>query len=114
MADINLDQLRPLFPLNLLTCVGLGESSLGQTVRSVGDAMNIRIQADPEPERRLLQRSDNYSLMQIAVPAVGFVFGYVPGSPEEAIYRRWYAERYHSPADDINQPWDPPRRREVQ
>jgi hypothetical protein len=22
------------------------------------------------------------------------------------VYRRWYAERYHSPADDLNQPWD--------
>jgi len=42
------------------------------------------------------------------VPAVGFIFGYRPGSSEEAIYRRWYAERYHSPADDIEQPWDPP------
>ena len=108
VADVNLDQLRPLFPLRILTCIGLGESSLGQTVRKVGESMNILIQADPEPERRLIQRSDNYSMMQIAVPAVGFVFGYVPGSPEEAIYRRWYAERYHSPADDINQPWDPP------
>jgi hypothetical protein len=108
VADINLDQLRPLFPLKTLTCVGLGESTLGLTVRRVGDAMNIRIQPDMEPERRLIQRSDNYSLMQIAVPAVGFVFGYEKGSPEEAIYRRWYAERYHSPADDIDQPWDPP------
>jgi len=108
VADINLDQLRPLFPLTTLTCIGLGESNLGETVRRVGNAMDIRIQADPEPERRLMQRSDNFSMMQIAVPAVGFVFGYTPGSPEEVIYRRWYAERYHSPADDINQPWDPP------
>lgn len=108
VADINLDQLRPLFPLKTLTCVGLGESTLGLTVRRVGDAMKIPIQPDVEPERRLMQRSDNYSLMQIAVPAVGFVFGYSPGSPEEGIYRRWYAERYHSPADDLGQPWDPP------
>jgi Zn-dependent M28 family amino/carboxypeptidase len=70
--------------------------------------MGIRIQPDLEPERRLLTRSDHYSFMQIGVPAVGFIFGYEKGSPEEMIYRRWYAERYHSPADDLNQPWDPP------
>ena len=108
VADINLDQLRPLFPLKVLTCIGLDESNLGLAVRRVAASMDIRIQPDPEPERRLIQRSDNFSLMQIAVPAVGFVFGYAPGSPEETIYRRWYADRYHSPADDIEQPWDPP------
>jgi Zn-dependent M28 family amino/carboxypeptidase len=108
VADINLDQLRPIFPLKTLTTIGLEESTLGETARRVGEAMNIRIQADAEPERRLIQRADNYSFMQIGVPAVGFVFGYDPGSPEEAVYRRWYAERYHSPSDDINQPWDPP------
>jgi hypothetical protein len=107
VADINLDQLRPLFPLKILTCIGLDESTLGLIVRRVADSMDIRIQPDPEPERRLLQRSDHYSFMQISVPAVGFIFGYTPGSPEEAIYRHWYAERYHSPADDIDQPWDP-------
>jgi hypothetical protein len=45
--------------------------------------------------------------MQIGVPAIGFIFGYENGSPDEAAYRRWYADRYHSPADDLNQPWDP-------
>jgi hypothetical protein len=38
---------------------------------------------------------------------LAFVFGYEPGSTDEATYRRWYAERYHSPSDDLNQPWDP-------
>ena len=26
---------------------------------------------------------------------------------ELKVYRAWYAERYHSPADDLQQPWDP-------
>jgi hypothetical protein len=45
--------------------------------------------------------------MQIGVPAVGFIFGYEKGSPDEATYREWYAKRYHSPLDDLNQPWVP-------
>ena len=45
--------------------------------------------------------------MQTGVPALGFVFGYQKDSPEEVVYRKWYAERYHTPADDLNQPWIP-------
>jgi Zn-dependent M28 family amino/carboxypeptidase len=107
VANINLDQLRPIFPLKTLTMLAIDESTLGDTVRQVAGPMGIRIQPDPEPERGLLRRSDHYSFMQIGVPATGFIFGYEPGSPDEAVYRRWYAERYHSPADDIKQPWVP-------
>ena len=107
VADINLDQLRPIFPLKTLTTLALDESTLGDTVKQVAEPMGIRIQPDPEPERNLLRRSDHWSFMQIGVPAVGFIFGYEKGSPDEAVYRRWYAERYHSPADDLKQPWDP-------
>ena len=107
VADINLDQLRPIFPLRILTMLALDESTLGETVKKIAAPMGIRIQPDPEPERNLLRRSDHYSFMQIGVPATGFIFGYQKGSPEEAVYRRWYAERYHSPADDLDQPWDP-------
>jgi len=107
VADINLDQLRPIFPLKTLTMLALDESSLGDTVKRVAEPMGIRIQPDPEPERNLLRRSDHYSFMQIGVPATGFIFGYEPGSADETVYRHWYAERYHSPADDIDQPWVP-------
>lgn len=107
VANINLDQLRPIFSLKTLTTLAVDESTLGDAVRRVAEPMGIRIQPDPEPERNLLRRSDHYNFMQIGVPAVGFIFGYEKGSPEEAIYRRWYAERYHSPADDLKQPWDP-------
>ena len=40
------------------------------------------------------------------MPAVGFVFGYEPGSDAERRYRQWYEVRYHRPQDDISQPMD--------
>jgi hypothetical protein len=107
VADINLDQLRPLFPLHTLTMLAIDESTLGETVKSVAGSMDIKIQPDPEPGRNLLRRSDHYSFMQIGVPSTGFIFGYVPGTPDEAAYREWYAKRYHTPLDDLNQPWVP-------
>lgn len=107
VADLNLDQLRPIFPLRTLTTLALNESTLGDAVKKVAEPMGIRIQEDPEPERNLLRRSDHFSFMQIGVPAVNFVFGYEKGSGDEKVYRGWYAERYHSPADDLQQPWVP-------
>ncbi len=107
VADLNLDQVRAIFPLKLLTTLALKESSLGNVVQQVAQPLGIRIQEDPEPERNLLRRSDHFSFMQIGVPAVNFVFGYEKGSPEEKVYRQWYSERYHSPADDLQQPWVP-------
>ncbi len=107
VANINLDQLRPLFPLRTLTMLALDDSTLGDSARAVAEPLGIRIQADPEPDRNLLRRSDHFNFMQIGVPATGFVFGFDKGSRDEAIYREWYSVRYHSPADDLKQPWDP-------
>jgi hypothetical protein len=106
VADINLDQLRPLFPLKILTELAVDESSLGRTAREVAASMGIRIQPDPEPERGLLQRADHWPFMQIGVPATGFIFGYEPGTEAERRYREWYQVRYHRPQDDLTQPMD--------
>jgi hypothetical protein len=105
-AMINLDQLRPLFPLNILTMLAVNQTSLGETARAVAAPMGIRIQADPEPERGLLQRADHWPFLQAGVPATGFIFGYVPGTDAERRYRLWYRTRYHHPADDVTQPMD--------
>lgn len=107
VANINLDQLRPVFPLHTLTMHAVDESSLGETARQVAAGMAIKIQADPEPLRNLVRRSDNFPFMEIGVPATGFVFGYQPASSDEVAYRRWYQDRYHTPLDDLDQPWVP-------
>ena len=105
-ADINLDQLRPLFPLELLTVHALDDTSLGDDVRAVATSLGIAVQNDPEPERGLLQRSDQWPFLQAGIPATNFVFGYRPGSESERIYRQWYREGYHTPKDDLNQKID--------
>lgn len=105
-ADINLDQLRPLFPLNILTAEALADTSLGETARSVAAPLHIEIRPDAEPERNLLRRADQYPFLTIHVPAISFIFGYDPGTDAERRYREWYQVRYHRPQDDIGQPVD--------
>jgi hypothetical protein len=106
VANLNLDQLRPIFPLNILTMEGLTDSTLGDTVRTVAAQFKIEIRPDLEPERNLFRRADNYNFVRIGVPIASFIFGYDKGSPEEVIYRDWYARRYHKPQDDIKTPID--------
>jgi hypothetical protein len=105
-ADINLDQLRPLFPLHLLTALAIDDTTLGATARQVGGTMGIAMRADPEPERGLLRRADHYPFLRVGVPAIGFIFGYEPGTDAEKRYREWYQVRYHRPQDDLTQPMD--------
>ena len=106
VANLNLDQLRPIFPLNILTMEGLTDSTLGETVRTVAAQFKIEIRPDLEPERNLFRRADNYNFVRIGVPIASFIFGYDKGSSEEVTYRDWYARRYHKPQDDIKTPID--------
>lgn len=105
-ANINLDQLRPLFPLKILTMHAIDDSTLGATAKSVASGMGIEIRPDLEPERNLNSRADHYPFLRIGVPATGFVFGFEPGTEAERRYREWYQVRYHRPQDDMTQPLD--------
>ena len=100
-------QLRPLFPLEIMTQLAVDDTSLGTTARAVAATMGIRIQPDPEPERSLLTRADHWPFMQAGIPGTGFIFGYEPGTDaEQRRYREWYQVRYHRPQDDLTQPMD--------
>jgi Zn-dependent M28 family amino/carboxypeptidase len=105
-AEINLDVVRPLFPLKILTVLSMTESTLGDAARATGANMGIEIRADREPERNLRQRTDHWPFLNAGIPAICFVFGYDPGTESERIYRAWYRDRYHKPQDDLEQPFD--------
>jgi hypothetical protein len=106
IADINLDMFLPLYPLKYLEVQGLGESTLGDTVRAAAKELGVEVQADNEPEQNRFIRSDQYSFIRRGVPALAFKFGYAAGSPEEKIRKDWVSTRYHRPSDDLSQPVD--------
>ena len=106
VADLNVDMFLPLFPLKILTAVGAEESDLGDRLRALAAPLGVKVQNDPEPRRNLFIRSDQYNFIKRGIPALAFKVGSTAGSPEEAISKKWLAERYHAPSDDVNQPVD--------
>jgi Zn-dependent M28 family amino/carboxypeptidase len=106
VANVNIDMFLPLFPLNTLMVLGLDESDLGADIRAVATQLGLVVQPDPEPQRNRFARSDQYSFVKNGIPALAMKVGYDPGTPEAEVARKWTAERYHAPSDDLQQPID--------
>ena len=106
VANVNIDMFLPLFPLKTLMVLGLDESDLGGDIRAVAAQLGLAVQADPEPQRNRFARSDQYSFVKNGVPALAMKVGYEADTPEAEIARKWTAERYHAPSDDLQQPID--------
>jgi Zn-dependent M28 family amino/carboxypeptidase len=104
VADINVDMFLPIVPLKVLTVFGLAESNLGDSAREVAQAYGISVQPDPEPQRNIFIRSDQYNFIRHGIPALAMGVGVTPGSPEQKIFKDWLTQRYHAPSDDLNQP----------
>ncbi len=106
VADINMDMFLPLFPLEYLQVQGLDESTLGDDIRSAGQADGVKVIADEQPDANRFIRSDQYSFVQKGIPALAFKFGYEKGSPQEKTFSDWVHTHYHAPSDDLNQKVD--------
>jgi Zn-dependent M28 family amino/carboxypeptidase len=106
VADINMDEFLPLFPLHALTALGEPESTLGADVRAVARDQGYEILPDGEPDRSLFVRSDQYSFIRVGIPSIALMFGHAPGSKEDAIVADWNQHRYHAPQDNLTQPVD--------
>jgi Zn-dependent M28 family amino/carboxypeptidase len=103
---VNVDMFLPIVPLKVLTVEGLDESNLGDRAREVAQSFGVKVQPDPEPQRNLFIRSDQYNFIRHGVPSIAMSVGADPGSPEQKIFKDWLTMRYHAPSDDTNQPVD--------
>lgn len=103
IADFNLDNPLPLWPLKSVIAIGEGESTLGLDARAVAANQGLALTLDPLPDRNTFTRTDLFSFVREGVPALAFKFGFARDTPEFQIEHDWRANRYHSPADDLQQ-----------
>jgi hypothetical protein len=103
VADFNLDMFMPHWPFTSVVAHGKDESTLSVPLARVAAEQGVRVLPDPEPDRNLFIRSDQYSFIREGVPALFFKFGYTQGSQEQKIFKQWQAQRYHAPSDDLAQ-----------
>jgi hypothetical protein len=106
VADLNMDMYLPLFPLRFLEVQGLGESTLGNDARAIGQLNDVEVQFDKQPDENRFIRSDQVNFVAQGIPALAFKFGWTPDSPEMKTFNDWVKTRYHQPSDDLQQPID--------
>ena len=79
----------------------------GDDARQVAEARGIQVQADPEPQRNVFIRSDQYNFIRHGIPALMMGIAPDPNSPQQKeLFRDWLTHRYHAPSDDLDQPVD--------
>jgi Zn-dependent M28 family amino/carboxypeptidase len=108
VADVNLDMVLMLRPLTKLVAIGGEHTSLGPVVERAAALAGLEVVPDPMPAEVVFVRSDQFSFVKQGVPAV-FPVSANDGTPEgEAEVARWRLDHYHSPSDDMAQPFDWP------
>jgi len=106
VADINLDMPILTYPLQDVVVLGGERSSIGPVVAAVAAGEGLKVVPDPAPEEMFFVRSDHYSFVQAGIPAVSIDTG--PGGEGAAAQKKFLAENYHKPSDQIDLPfnWD--------
>jgi Zn-dependent M28 family amino/carboxypeptidase len=104
VANVNLDMFLPIVPLRMVRGYGVNESDLAGHLEAAAKDVGVAVQDDPEPERNIFIRSDQYSFIKQGVPALFLSAGWEAGSPDDKTAIAWFSNRYHAPSDDLNQP----------
>jgi hypothetical protein len=109
VADLNLDQLSPMWTPHDVVLRGAEQSTLEDHVRAAAAAAGLTVSPDPVPEQTFFVRSDQYNFARHGVPAACLWQGFrddAGGTSNEATFRKWRGTRYHQPSDDLEQPLD--------
>jgi Zn-dependent M28 family amino/carboxypeptidase len=109
VADINMDMFLMLFPVRDLVPFGIEHSSLAGPTAEAAGRLGFELSPDPTPEEVRFIRSDQYAFVRKGIPAMILKAGSKSTDPTvdgAAISKLWLREIYHSPKDDMKQPFD--------
>ncbi|HTM41419.1 MAG TPA: M28 family metallopeptidase [Terriglobales bacterium] len=109
VSDVNIDSAPGLlYPLKDIVPLGVEHSSLNADVQQAAKMMGYQISPDPMPEEVFFIRSDQYSFVRQDIPAVDVTDGLQSSDPKlngEKIIKTWMTTLYHTPKDNMNQPF---------
>jgi len=109
-ANINYDAGNVWGETHDVTFIGLGKSSIDESLSVVAATQGREVKPDQFPDKGYFYRSDQFSFAQIGVPAMyldsgtDFV-GRPPGWGAQQI-DQFYAVHYHQPSDEYDPNWD--------
>jgi len=104
VADVNMDMPILTYPLVDVVALGGERSSLGPVIEAAAATEGLKVVPDPSPEEMFFVRSDHYSFVKAGVPAVSLDTG--PGGEGAEAQKKFLAENYHKPSDQIDLPFD--------
>jgi len=107
VADLNVDQVAMLWPVQDIIAFGSEHSTLDEVVRRAAERMHLTVSPDPAPEEVIFIRSDQYSFVQQGIPAIMPEPGIKSSDPKIKpmdIFMSWLSTRQHQPNDDMQQP----------
>ncbi|MVM33134.1 M28 family peptidase [Spirosoma sp. HMF4905] len=109
VANLTLDMPFFFHPLLDIVPYGAEHSSLNKEVKQAAAFLGVQISPDPIPEQTVFMRSDHFSFVRQGIPALFIKSGSQTGNPNldgTKLNLEWRATIYHTPQDDMNQPFD--------
>ena len=108
VANLCLDMPFFFHPLLDIVPYGSEHSTMNVAVESAAKFVGVKIAKDPIPEQAVFMRSDHFSFVRQGIPAIYIKSGSTTGDDRNGtkLNLDWRATIYHSPQDDMNQPFD--------
>ncbi|CCH01389.1 peptidase M28 [Fibrella aestuarina BUZ 2] len=108
VANLCLDMPFFFHPLLDIVPYGSEHSSMKGAVEAAASFVGVQIAKDPIPEQSVFMRSDHFSFVRQGIPAIYVKSGSTTGDSRDGtkLNLDWRASTYHTPQDDMNQPFD--------